>query len=381
MQTPPVNKLMLAGGLIFGFGCAPAFLPGPVRRPEAATLRAAAGAHLLIGCAVSSRELQDPRLAALITRQFGCLTAENEMMPAFLVDKSGRFTFGRGDRIVRFARAHRLPLFGHMLLWHHVTRAWLFQDSAGRPLPRVQALANLRRYIDTVVGHYRGLVRAWDVVNEALSDKEGEYLRDTPALRAIGGDYIAKAFEYAHAADPDAELYYNDYNIELPAKRAKALRLLRSLRAQGLRVDAVGIQGHWELGFPKPSVISDAIREFHDAGFRVMITELDVDVLPRTTSGADLVSVETGPDPFPHGLPASVQRRLADRYRAIFEALLKPPGVAMITFWGLDDADSWLNNFPVKGRTNYPLLFNREAEPKPAFFAVLGVLKSRPESR
>ncbi len=347
--------------------------PPPVP-PEGTTLRAAAGPELLIGCAVSSRDLEDPRLVSLILRQFNCLTPDNEMMPSYLVDATGRFTFERGDRVADFARRHRLPLFGHMLVWHHETRDWLFLDQYGQPLPREKALANLERHIRTVAGHYRGQVRAWAVVNEAISDRPEEYLRPTPAQRAIGDDYIAHAFQFAHAADPDAELYYNDYNIEEPDKLEKTLRLLRSLRARGVRVDAVGIQGHWHLDYPDTAIIRTAIRTFHEAGFKVFITELDVDVLPRTTSGADLVSVEEGPNPFPGELPDAMQQRLAGRYREIFEALLAPPGVAMITFWGIDDDHSWLNDFPVRNRTNHALLFDREVRPKPAFFAVIEAL-------
>ena len=159
-------------------------------------------------------------------------------------------------------------------------------------------------------------------------------------------------------------------------KRQKALQLLRELRAKKVRVDAVGIQCHWALNYPPVSMISDAIREFHEAGFKVMITELDVDVLPRTTSGADLVSVEEGPNPYPNGLPDEVQVQLTNRYRDIFAAMLKNPGVSMITFWGPDDAHSWLNEFPVKHRTNFPLLFDRKSKPKPAYQAALEVLQA-----
>jgi endo-1,4-beta-xylanase len=337
----------------------------------ALTLREAAGDRVLIGGAISTRDLDNPILTKLVLRQFSCLTADNQMMPSLLVDEAGRYTFEQGDRIANFARDHGLPFYGHMLLWHHLTRDWLFKDKAGQPLSREQALANLRSYIRSVAGHYRGRVKAWDVVNEAISDSEGEYLRPTPAFRAIGDDYIAKAFEFAHEADPDAELYYNDYNIELPDKRAKTLRLVRSLRQKGVWIDAIGIQGHWHLDFPESSVISDAIREFHAAGLKVMITELDVDVLPRTTSGADLQSVEHGPNPYPDGLPGDMQQRLAHRYAELFDAILRPPGVTMITFWGTWDGGSWLNDFPVKHRTNYPLLFDRDYQPKPAFAAVV----------
>lgn len=385
-SVPSLPRLLrgLAAAALFSFAVSTVTFSAPTVDTSTVTLRGAAPTSLLIGCGASSRDVGDPRISAMIVRQFNCLTADNEMMPAMLVDEAGHYDFTRGDLIARFARDHGMPFFGQMLVWHHITRDWLFKDSAGHPLPREQALKNLRGYIQAVAGHYRGQVKAWNVVNEAISDNDGEYLRDTPARRAIGDDFIAKAFEFAHEADPAAELYYNDYNIELPAKRAKTLRLLRSLRAAGVHVDAIGIQGHWHLEWPETSVIVDAIREFNAAGFPVMITELDVDVLPRTVSGADLVSVEEGPNPYPHGLPVDMQQRLAARYREIFEALLKPPGVTMITFWGPDDAHSWLNDFPVKHRTNYPLLFDRQSKPKPAMFAVaeaLAAAKHRADRR
>ena len=341
------------------------------------SLRDAAGTNVLIGAAASAQDLADPKFAALYVKHFSAITGSRDMMPSELVDETGHYDFTKGDAIEDFAAKNHLAFYGHMLLWQHLSRDWLFKDKAGQPLPRDQALANLKGYIDTVVGRYRGRIKSWDVVNEAISDADGEYLRDVPARRAIGDDFIIKAFEFAHAADPDAELYYNDYNIELPAKRAKTLRLLRDLRAAGVRVDAVGIQGHWMLGddFPAPSVISDAIREFSAAGFKVMITELDVDVLPRTTSGANLVSVEEGPNPYPRGLPDDVQQRLAQRYGALFDAILEPGVVTMITFWGTHDGHSWLNNFPVKRRTNHPLLFDRALQPKPALAAVVEALE------
>ena len=197
------------------------------------TLREAAGKRLLVGCAVATVDLGNPKLAALIAKQFDCLTPEYEFMPRDIVDDEGKFTFQAGDRVAAFAEAHHMPVFGHMLVWHCVTRKWLFEDRAGKPLPREEALGNLKHYIAAVMGHYKGRIRSWNVVNEAISDKDGEYLRDTPALRAIGEDYIPRAFEFAHAADPKAELYYNDYNIEQPAKLEKAIRLVRSLQAGG----------------------------------------------------------------------------------------------------------------------------------------------------
>ena len=372
-MTPRSYLVLLAfGGLALA---TPAQAIAAPAAGESPSLRTAAGETLLIGCAASARDLQDPKLVALILQNFSAVTAHRDMMPALLVDDEGRYTFEAGDAVAQFAREHQLAFYGHMLVWQHLSRDWLFKEKDGSPLPREKALANLRGFIDSVVGHYRGKVKSWDVVNEALSDDDGEYLRDTPARRAIGDDFIVQAFRFAQAADPDAELYYNDYNIELPGKRAKTLRLVRELRAAGVRIDAIGIQGHWMLNGPAPAVISDAIREFHDAGYKVMITELDVDVLPRTVSGANMETVEHGPNPYPDTLPDDMQQRLATRYGELFDAMLKPPGVTMITFWGSHDGRSWLNNFPVKNRTNHALLFNRALQPKPAFHAVIEALE------
>jgi endo-1,4-beta-xylanase len=340
------------------------------------TLREAAGKRLLVGCAVATVDLADPKLAALVAGQFDCITPEYEFMPEHMVDEKGGFTFERGDRVVAFAEAQRMPIFGHMLVWHFVTRKWLFEDPESKPLPRERALANLKKCIDGVVGHYKGRIRAWDVVNEAISDKDGEYLKDTPARRAIGADYIEKAFEFAHAADPQAELYYNDYNIEQPKKLEKTIRLVRSLQAKGVQIDAVGIQGHWLIGWPSTEMIEKGIDALAATGVKVMITELDVDPLPRDASGADLAVVEEGADPYRQGLPPEMQEKLAKRYGEIVTAIVRHPAVKMMTFWGTHDGRSWLNNFPVKGRTNHPLLFDREQKPKPALDAVIKALKA-----
>ena len=339
------------------------------------TLRDAAGKRLLVGCALATCDLDNPKLAALAAKQFNCITPEYEFMPEHTVDAKGKFTFQAGDRMVAFAEAHHMPVFGHMLLWHFVTRKWLFADRAGKPLPREKALANLKNYMDAVLGHYQGRIRAWDVVNEAISDKDGVYLKDTPALRAIGEDYVEKAFQFAHAAAPNVDLFYNDYDIEQPAKRAKTLRLVRSLRSKGVRIDAVGIQGHWLIDWPPPDMIGKGIDAIAACGVKVMITELDVDPLPRDASGADMVVAEKGADPYRQGLPPPVQQKLAQRYAEIVSTIVRRPAVTMINFWGPHDGRSWLNNFPVKGRTNHPLLFDRQCEPKPAFDAVIRALK------
>ncbi len=352
--------------------------PTPEPRRADATLRQAAGDSMLMGAAIGARSLDRPGYATLIAEQFSCVTAENEMKPISLQRVRGSFTFEPADRIVTFARDHNIQVIGHTLCWHNQAPQWLFQDNAGQPLGRDAALANLRVHIETVVKHFKGRVKGWDVVNEAINDAPEPYLRDTPARRAIGDDYVLKAFEFAHEADPDAELYYNDYGIDVGDKRDRALRLIRQIKQAGLRIDAVGIQGHWALQTPPVAEIERGIQTFVGERLRVMITEMDIDVLPRNRGlGADINAIEReGMDPYKAGLPDEVQRSLADRYGALFAMFRRYPQVTRVTLWGVSDGDSWLNNFPVRGRTNHPLLYDRQLRPKPAFSAVIRALQS-----
>ncbi len=344
---------------------------------SAMTLRHAVRGRFLIGTAVMSRRLDDPRLAALVARQFDCITAENEFKPRSLQPQPGKFNFVAADKIIDFAQSHGMKVVGHTLCWHGQSPPWMFRGRDGQPLPRDEALRNLKDHIDAVVGHFKGKVVGWDVVNEAISDAKDQYLRDTPARRAIGDDHIVKAFEFAHAADPDAELYYNDYGNENAGKREKTVRLIRELKAAGVRVDAVGIQCHLRLDEPAAADrLDQAIAAFAAEGVKVVISELDVDVLPRKSRGADVAARERGgADSYPRGLPAEVAAAQARFYRQIFQVVLKFPGVVTrVTFWGTHDGTSWLNFWPVAFRTNHPLLWDRALESKPALRAVLEVL-------
>lgn len=344
--------------------------------PARPALREAAEGKFLIGAALMSRSRDDPALAELVAEHFNTLTSENELKPASVQPEKGRFDFTAGEKLAEFAETHDMKLIGHTLLWHQQSPAWMFEGADGDPLPREEALANLKTHIHTVVKHFKGRVHGWDVVNEALADGD-QYLRDTPTLRAIGEDYIIKAFQFAREADPDVELYYNDYNIEQPHKRAKALRLVRELREAGIEPDAIGIQGHWRIDGPDLVTIEEGIQAFRDAGLKIMITELDVDLLPRRGgAGADVTATEDANlDPYADGLPDEVQQKLADRYRELFSLFARhADAVTRVTFWGIDDGHSWLNNWPTRGRTNHPLLFDRNLQPKPAFDAVIEVL-------
>lgn len=331
----------------------------------------------LIGTSMDSIQIlgRDAKAEPLIARQFNSVTAENAMKWENIHPSPDVYDFSVADSMVSFALKNNMFIAGHTLVWHSQTPDWVFSDTAGNPVDRETLLARMKDHIYTVVGHYRGKVGGWDVVNEAL-DEDGS-LRHTKWLDIIGEDYIEKAFEYAHEADPDAELYYNDYNIELPGKRNGALALIQNLKEKGIKIDGVGIQGHWHLDSPDTSVIDESIREFRSTGLKVLITEFEINVLPTPPEvyGADISQqaayLETL-NPYASGLPDSVSTALADRYAGIFSVFLKNKGaVSRVTFWGVNDAYSWKNDWPIKGRTNYPLLFDRNYKPKAAFYSVI----------
>jgi len=225
------------------------------------------------------------------------------------------------------------------------------------------------------MGRYQGKIGGWDVVNEALDDDGA--LRQSPWLKIIGEDYILKAFQFAREADPKAALYYNDYSLENAAKRKGAAALIKKLQSQGVTLAGVGLQGHYKMDWPTSTELDETIKEFASLGVKVMITELDIDVLPSAmrSPGADVnlrAASRAGLNPYTNGLPDAAQQALAKRYAELFAVLVKERShVGRVTFWGVTDATSWLNNWPVRGRTRYPLLFDRGCKPKPAFDAVL----------
>jgi endo-1,4-beta-xylanase len=344
--------------------------------PEA--LKDLAPKTLLVGAAINRAQAaeQDPVATAIVTRHFDQVSPENDLKWERIHPEPDRYDFGPADRYVEFGRRRAMFVVGHVLLWHQQTPAWVFAGEGGKPLDRATALARLRGHIQAVAGRYKGRVGGWDVVNEALED-DGS-MRQTKWRDAIGDDYIAKAFEYARAADPAAELYYNDYNLWKPAKRDAAIRLVQGLKAKGLRVDAIGEQAHWGIDDPPLAAIDKTLAAFAAAGIRVHVTELDMDVLPRDPDmwGADLAKkakIRAATNVYPEGLPPAMQERLARRYAECFRLFLKH-GVRRVTFWGVTDKSTWLHDFPIPGRVNYPLLWDKDGREKPAFAAVAEVL-------
>jgi endo-1,4-beta-xylanase len=350
---------------------------GPVPGAAAATLKGAFAESFRVGAALNADQFEerDARGAALVKTHFNTITSENVLKWTLVHPRPGKYEFAAPDKYVAFGERNGMFIVGHTLIWHNQTPRWVFQDDVGNPVSRDTLLARMRDHIHTVVGRYRGRINGWDVVNEAV--EEDGSLRKTPWLTIIGEDYLVKAYEFAREADPAAELYYNDYSVENAPKRAGVIALIKRLQAQGIRVAAVGLQGHNKLNWPTPAQQDSAITAIAALGVKVMITELDVDVLPSATAGptAD-VSLSAGPDarldPYKAGLPDSVQSALANQYADLFAVYMRHRDViSRVTFWGVTDRDSWLNNWPVRGRTSYPLLFDRTGQPKPAFEAVI----------
>ena len=332
-----------------------------------------------VGTALNPQQFgeRDTASVALILREFNAITPENVLKWEVVHPQPNRFEFGPSDQYVAFGERHGMFIVGHTLVWHSQTPRWVFENAQGQPLSRDELLARMREHISTVVGRYKGRIKGWDVVNEALN--EDGTLRQSPWMRIIGPDYIAKAFQFAHEADPAAELYYNDYNLDYPAKRDGAVRLVQSLKAQGIPIHAVGTQEHLKLTTPSIAQVDSSIRALAATGVKVNVTELDIDLLPPVTRNATAdVSVRAGPapelDPYKTALPDSMQQALARRYEDLFRVYLaNRDAIDRVTFWGVADRDSWLNGWPVRGRTSYPLLFDRQNRPKLAYRRVMAL--------
>jgi endo-1,4-beta-xylanase len=350
------------------------------------TLKEACKGRFRIGAALNARQFEgkDASAVALIQAQFDAITPENVLKWESVHPESGRFDFESADRYVAFGEKNHMFIVGHTLVWHNQIPQWVFQDDQGNPADRETLLKRMREHISTVVGRYRGRIGGWDVVNEAL-DEDGQ-LRRSPWFRIIGEDFLAKAFEFAHEADPNAELYYNDYGLDNAPKRKGAVELVKKLQSRGIRMDAIGMQGHYKMAWPSLGETEASILAFSKLGLKVNITELDLDVLPPPgrDRGADVTvryDRQKKLNPYADGLPAANQQALAKRYADFFALFAKHSDViSRVTFWGVTDGDSWLNDWPVRGRTAYPLLFDRKGQPKPAFGAVLEVLSQTDSS-
>src|SRR6187455_2424407 len=308
-----MRGLIAAAGVLVVVSAAP---------PQDAALKDLMPKGMVIGVAINQRQFDGTDTAAveLITRQFNQISPENVLKFQPTQPAADRYTFEAADRYVQFGVDRHMQVIGHNLVWHSQTGAWPFQGADGKPADRDTLLTRMRDHIRTVVGRYKGKIHGWDVVSEAI-DEDGS-MRKSPWQLGIGDDYIAKAFEFAHDADPDAELYYNDFNLEKPAKRAGVIKLVKDLQARKLRIDAIGNQAHWRLETPAIDEIDTALVELHATGLKVVYTELDINLLPNTPRGADPATA----NPYANGLPDDVQRQLARRYGDLFRLFLEHRG-------------------------------------------------------
>jgi endo-1,4-beta-xylanase len=351
-----------------------ALLPAArTQRAQTVSLKDVFKSDFMIGAALNRRQFseEDVRALPIIKSQFNTISPENQLKWQSIHPQPDKYDFDGADRYVAFGEKYGMFVIGHTLVWHNQTPAWVFEDGKGNLVDRDTLMGRMRDHIRTVVGRYKGRIKGWDVVNEAVN-ADGT-LRQSKWLKIIGEDYIAKAFQFAHEADPQAELYYNDYSLENEPKRNGAVQLIKKLKAQGVPITGVGLQGHNSLTWPSIQQQDATITAFAKLDVKVNITELDINVLP-------FVSEEEGPsikltdelqpklNPYASGLPETVNEEQAIRFLELFGVYLRHRDVIdRITFWGVTDADSWLNNFPVRGRTNYPLLFDRKGNAKLSF--------------
>jgi endo-1,4-beta-xylanase len=328
----------------------------------------------LIGAALNAQQImeRDSNASVLVPHQFNAITPENVMKATFIHPQWDKYNFEWADKLIEYGNKNNLQINGHTLVWHSQLPAFA---------RRMQSTDSFRlfftNHITTVASRYRDKVYSWDVVNEALN--EDGSMRKSPFYTKLGEDYVIEAFRLTQAASPNTQLYYNDYNNERPAKRAGCIALINKIRAAGVRVDGVGIQGHWQVGKVPLKDIEESILQYSGMGLKLAFTELDIEVLPRNFQGADVnqrMKADPSLNPYTSGLPDNIQQQLASDYEALFQLFLKHKDkIERVTFWGVNDGQSWLNDWPVRGRTNYPLLFDRAFHPKPAFYKVIGTRK------
>ncbi|MEG1024779.1 MAG: endo-1,4-beta-xylanase [Flavobacterium sp.] len=343
---------------------------------ETASLKDAYKNDFYIGTALSVDQIEekDKKVDSLITKEFNAITAENIMKSMYTHPQKDKYDFTLSDKFVAYGEKNKMFIHGHTLIWHSQLAPWMEKIADSTEMK-----AFMKDHITTIVSKYKGRINSWDVVNEALN--EDGTLRASVFLKTLGEKYLVDAFKLAEKADPKAELYYNDYNIEEPAKRAGAIALIKEIKAAGGKVDGVGIQGHWRLQSPSLEEIEKSILEYSALGIKVAFTELDITVLPNPwdLKGADINQKFEGSakmNPYPEKLPDSVQTQLAERYASIFKLFLKHKDkISRVTFWGVYDGQSWLNDWPIKGRTNYPLPFDTALKHKQAYDSILKLKK------
>jgi endo-1,4-beta-xylanase len=361
---------------------AAAIAAAPMMARQDAALKDLMPKGMVIGVAMNQRQSDGADAAAvdIITKQFNQVTPENLLKFQSVHPAADRYTFDAQDRYVQFGVDRKMQVVGHTLVWHNQTGTWVFQGPEGKPADRETLLARMRDHIRTVVGRYKGKIHGWDVVNEAIDEDEKGW-RQSPFFTIVGPEFMERAFRWAHEADPQATLLYNDYNEHNPGRRAFLVGILRDYRTRGVPIHGVGFQGHVGLEYPDLTEYEKSIEAIAGEGLPIHVTELDVDVLPRASgyTGAEIstnIALSEQLNPWKAGLPPEIDAKLTARYRELFTLFLKHRrSIARVTTWGAFDGESWKNNFPVRGRTNYPLLFDRQLQPKAAYAGIVALKK------
>jgi len=319
-----------------------------------------------IGVAVSPGALKSDA-SSLVIRDFNSLTPENAMKMGPIHPREKEYYWKDADSIVAFAQRNGMKVRGHTLCWHNQAPTWLFVDSSGDPVSKEVLLQRLKEHITAVVSRYKGKVYAWDVVNEAISDKPGEFLRPSKWLQIAGEEYIAKAFRWAHAADPDALLFYNDYNEINPVKREKIYRLIKRLKEEGVPVHGLGLQAHWAITEPTAGQLDSTLQLFSGLGVKLQVTELDVSVYPKEHERR-----ERRPEDANAAFTPEREQLQLEKYKMVFALFRRyRNNISGVTCWNISDRHSWLDDFPVSGRKDYPLLFDKDLKPKKVYWEVV----------
>jgi len=332
------------------------------------SLKEAVGDRFLIGTAlkVFQSSGRDTNAVNIVKKHFNAIVAENCMKMEEVHPEEGKYTFDQADQFVKFGEDNGLTITGHCLIWHSQCPEWFFQDENGKEVSPEVLKQRMKDHIYTVAKRYKGKLKGWDVVNEAIIE-DGSY-RKSKFYQILGEEFIPLAFQYAHEADPDAELYYNDYGMDNEGRRNGVVKLIRSLKEKGLRIDAVGMQGHMGMDYPKIEEFEKSMLAFAAEGVKVMITEWDMSALPTARQSAnitDTIAFRKSLNPYTETLPDSVSQAWNARMKQFFNLFEKHADiVTRVTAWGVTDGDSWKNDFPMKGRHDYPLLFDRNYQPK-----------------
>lgn len=319
-----------------------------------------------IGSAVSPRALKTDE-GQLVRSHFNSVTAENAMKIGPIHPEENKFNWGPADEIVAFAQANGMKMRGHTLCWHNQLPGWIFIDQKGDTVSKEVLLGRLKTHITEVVTRYKGKIYAWDVVNEAISDKKDEFYRKSAWYKICGEEFITKAFQYAHEADPDALLFYNDYNEISAVKRKKIIKLVTDLKKAGVPIHGIGLQGHWAVNEPSRTQLDSTLTEFAATGFKLHVTELDISVYPKEHQRRDRKAGD-----YDTTFSELKKKQQFEVYKMCFEMFRKhKKSISSVTFWNISDRHSWLDNFPVQGRKDYPLLFDKALKPKKAYYEVI----------